>query len=288
MISIIVPAHDEGTLIEAALRQLIAGARPGEIEVLVVCNGCQDDTEARARSVGGPVRVLTTRVASKAHALNIGDEEARGFPRFYVDADVLIDMPAIRMVARALESGAALAAAPRATVDARGASWAVRAYYRVWTALPYFDASMIGSGVYALSSEGRRRFDRFPEIIADDEFVRRLFLPSERQRVSGCQFVIRPPSRLRGVIRDKTRSRLGLYQLERRFPPAGNGPGVRLGEAVIGVLKRPSTWCSLPLYALVASITRVRARRRAALGDFDGWERDWSSRPLRVPLPKEP
>ena len=288
MISIIVPAHNEGTLIDVALRHLTAGARPGEIEVLVVCNGCEDDTEARARSIGEPVRVLTTRVASKTHALNIGDEEARGHPRFYVDADVLIDMPAIRSVARVLESGEALAAAPCAFVDSSEASWAVRAYYRVWTALPYFDASMIGSGVYALSNEGRKRFGRFPEIIADDEFVRRLFLPSERQRVAGCRFRIRPPSRLRGVIRDKTRSRLGLYQLERRFPSNGHGPGGRLGEAVLGVLKRPSMWCSLPIYALVASITRVRARRRAALGDFDGWERDWSSRPLRHPLPKGP
>jgi glycosyltransferase involved in cell wall biosynthesis len=287
MISVVVPAHNEGTLIETALRHLVAGARPGEIEVLVVCNGCEDDTEARARSVGEPVRVFTTRVASKARALNIGDDEASGFPRFYVDADVLIDMPAIRMVAAVLESGAALAAAPCAFVDARDASWAVRAYYRVWTTLPYFDASMIGSGVYALSSEGRRRFDRFPDLIADDEFVRRLFLPSERQRVSGCRFAIRPPSRLRGVIRDKTRSRLGLYQLDRRFP-AAHPARTRLGPAAIAVLKRPGTWPGLPLYAVVASITRMRARRRAAAGNFDGWERDWSSRPLRAQFPKEP
>jgi len=285
MISVIVPALNEGSLIEAALRRLTDGARSGEIEVIVVCNGCVDDTETRARSYGAPVRVFTTNVASKTAAINIGEENARGFPRFYVDADVRIDVAAIREVAATLLEGPALAAAPRAVVDSQNASLAVKAFYRVWTALPYFDESMIGSGVYALSETGRRRFDRFPEIIADDEFIRCQFKREERRRVDGCSFTICTPARLRGVIREKTRSRLGLYQLEGRYPALrhrGNAPR-RLLRAVMALLRRPDAWPSLPVYALVAALARVRARRRAALGDFAGWERDASSRPA-LPL----
>jgi glycosyltransferase involved in cell wall biosynthesis len=281
LISIIVPAHDEAALIQECLRGLTAGAHAGGLEVIVVCNGCSDDTEARARAFGGLVRVLATDVASKTRALNLGDEEARGFPRFYVDADVALDRTAIEQVARALREGPALAAAPTARVDARYASWPVRAYYRVWTALPYFDGAMIGSGVYALSEEGRRRFGRFPDVIADDEFIRRQFLPGERRRVEGCYFTIRPPSRLRGVIREKSRSRLGLYQLGRRHPALAQGAvHLRAAKAGAALLARPDIWPSLPVYLLVAAITRWRARRRALLGDFVGWERDATSRPL--------
>lgn len=281
MISVIIPAHNEEALIESCLRRLTEGARDGELEVLVACNGCLDETEALARSFGPPVRVLSTNVASKTRALNLGDDEARGFPRFYVDADVSLDLAAVRTVAALLVDGRAFAAAPRARIDSQHASWAVRSFYRVWMALPYFDESMVGSGVYALSEEGRRRFDRFPEIIADDEFIRRQFAPDERRRVDDCTFAIRPPSRIRGVIREKTRSRLGLYQLTSRFPSLVHPQRApeRLRRVAAVLLGRPSIWPSLPVFACVAAIARFRARRRAARGDFSGWERDASSRP---------
>ena len=84
---------------------------------------------------------------------------------------------------RASPSGGALAAAPVMDVDLRGSSLAVRAYYRVWMRLPYVRDGMIGVGVYALSEEGRRRFGEFPEVIADDGYVRMLFGSGERIRV---------------------------------------------------------------------------------------------------------
>src|SRR4030095_14237372 len=100
--------HDEATLIEGCLRDLTAGAPPGELEVIVVCNGCTDDTEARARAFGDPVRVISTETASKALALNLGDEAARGFPRFYVHADLEVDRVAIVRGARGLDWGPSL------------------------------------------------------------------------------------------------------------------------------------------------------------------------------------
>ena len=66
--------------------------------------------------------------------------------------------------------------------------WAVRAFYEVWSKLPYCRSGMIGSGVYALSEEGRRRFGRFPDITADDAFVRLHFKPAERRTVESCRF----------------------------------------------------------------------------------------------------
>ena len=70
------------------------------------------------------------------------------------------------------------------SIDLRGSSLAVRAYYRIWLRLPYVREGMIGVGVYALSEEGRRRFGEFPEVIADDGYVRMLF---SSERAHSCR-----------------------------------------------------------------------------------------------------
>src|SRR5262245_58336894 len=49
MASVVIPAHNEARVIERGLSSLLEGARPGELEIVVVCNGCTDDTAARAR-----------------------------------------------------------------------------------------------------------------------------------------------------------------------------------------------------------------------------------------------
>jgi glycosyltransferase involved in cell wall biosynthesis len=278
VISVIVPAHDEARVIERSLRALCGGAGPGELEVLVVCNGSSDDTAERARTVPGPIQVIESPVASKTDALNRGDAAARGFPRLYVDADIVLPFRDLQEVTRVLETGEALAAAPRAEIDLGGASAAVRSFYRVWTSLPYFDASMIGAGVYGLSEAGRRRFDRFPEIIADDEFVRRQFAPSERRRVDACSFTIVAPSRLSGVVAIKTRSRLGRLQLERNHPELPGGGGVAGPGTLATVLSRPALWPHVPAYLWVVLVSRRRARRRFAASEFGIWDRDDSSR----------
>ena len=61
-------------MIERCLAAITGGARPGELQVIVVCNGCDDDTAERARRHGEPVSVVETEVASKHVALNLGVE----------------------------------------------------------------------------------------------------------------------------------------------------------------------------------------------------------------------
>ena len=61
---------------------------PDGLDVIVVANGCTDDTAKVAASFGPAVRVLSIPVASKREALVAGDRAARSFPRVYVDADV--------------------------------------------------------------------------------------------------------------------------------------------------------------------------------------------------------
>src|SRR5687767_14075885 len=165
MPSVVIPACNEETVIGRCLMALLDGAAADELEVVVVCNGCSDGTAELARRFGRGVRVLETPVGSKIQSLNMGDAAATRFPRFFIDADVLFPLAALRQVANRLENGV-LAAAPRAQFDLTGCSWAVRAFYEINDRLPSSQEGIGGSGVYALSREGRARIGCFPDLIA--------------------------------------------------------------------------------------------------------------------------
>jgi hypothetical protein len=224
--------------------------------------------------------VLETSRASKTAALNLGDAAVSGFPRFYVDADVTLPLQSIRRIAARLAQGDALAAAPLMQVDLHGSGLGVRAYYRVWIRLPYVREGMIGVGVYALSEEGRRRFAEFPEVIADDGYVRMLFNSGERVRVDDAPVRVYAPERLSDLIRIKTRSRLGRYELRQRFPDlvASERTTKSYGNAMRVIVVRPWLWPAAIVYAAVVVQSRRRAREQFRSFDAYVWERDRSSR----------
>jgi glycosyltransferase involved in cell wall biosynthesis len=262
-ISVIIPAYNEAKVIGRCLSSMLEGAAPGELEIIVACNGCKDDSAGIARSFGPPVRVIELAEASKVAALNAGDAAATSFPRFYVDADIELSIEAIRETAKVLAGGHALAAAPRMEIDDRDRSWLIRAYYRVWTRLPFFDDGMIGTGVYALAEAGRKRFDRFPDVIADDGFVYLQYAPGERVTVRSCSFTVRPPRTLVGLFKIFTRVRAGAHELEARFPELSSRWMVDYGSSLRRVLSSPSLWPAAPVYAAVVVATKLAGRRRA-------------------------
>ena len=104
---VIIPAHNEEGLIARALEVLLADAGPGEFDVVVACNGCTDATADRARqaaaTLGLPVTVLSTPVASKAAAIRAAEAVATGYPRVYLDADVECSTATVRALVSAVE-----------------------------------------------------------------------------------------------------------------------------------------------------------------------------------------
>ena len=277
MISIIIPAHNEATVIGRCLRSLLDGAAPGELEIIVVCNGCQDQTAGVARSFAG-VKVIETATASKSHALNLGDKAASGFPRFFIDADVVLPRASLLAAAKALEDEQTLAAAPRMEVDLSASNGFVRAFYRIWTQLPYFRDGMIGSGAYGLSEAGRRRFDAFPAITADDAFVRLHFTAGERRTLHDCTFRVTAPRTLRGVVKIKTRGHFGNFELNKRYPHLLANNETRHGGALLALFRRPGLWPSLAIYLYVRGASRLLSYHRYRFGDHRHWERDDTSR----------
>jgi len=278
MISVIIPAHNEEKVIGHCLSGLLPGIESGVFEVIVVCNACSDRTAEVVSELSDKITCIAVKKASKTHALNVGDAAACAFPRVYMDADVRMASEDVMKMTGILESGQLLAASPCMKMDMAHASWLVRAYYEIWGALPYCRAGMIGVGVYALSEEGRTRFDKFPDIIADDGYIRLLFSSDERGVVPGVISVVRAPYSLDGLLKIKTRSRLGGYELRKKYPHLFEYDDKDYSSAISDMLGSWHLWPKVLAYLFVNLLSRTRAKSHARRIGFAGWERDESSR----------
>lgn len=264
-------------VIERCLRSVLSDPCPADLEVVVVCNGCSDETAQISREFDDAVTVVETDVPSKSNALNLGDAAATGFPRMYLDADIELGPGALQATFDTIQ-GAVHASAPRPRFDTSGAGLPVRMFYAAWQRVPYFNDSMIGSGVYALSEEGRARFDRFPDIIADDGFARLQFDSSERRSAGSAFFIVRTPLRLKELIGIKSRVLAGTFELHEAYPELVDREEVTKSTGAWYVLLRPHLWPCFTVYALVKRSIRRRVARKSRTGHLAQWDRDESSR----------
>jgi glycosyltransferase involved in cell wall biosynthesis len=279
MISVIIPAYNEGRVIGRLLRRLVASAYPGELDVIVVANGCTDDTVAVATAFGPPVRVLKIASASKPEALAAGDRAAQGFPRVYLDADVEIGAEDLRAMQKELQRPGVLAAAPEREFAMTGRSWVVRWFYDVWTRLPEVRRGLFGRGVIAISEEGHDRVAALQPVIADDLAVSLAFKPDERAIASEARVLIHPPRTFADLLRRRVRVAESTAQIKTTLgmPDPDNTrtqPSNLLSLARTG----PKMTLRVCLFMIVGVAARLRAKRSALLNDYSAWHRDESSR----------
>jgi glycosyltransferase involved in cell wall biosynthesis len=281
--SVLIPAHNEGAVIARCLRHLFAGLDPADLEVVVVCNGCNDETAAIARSSGHPVRVIELDTASKPAALRAGDRLLRTLPRLYLDADVVLTGTTARQVLEHLARDGPVAARPPFRYDTARSSAIVRRYYGARSRVPAVMGSIWGAGVYGLSATGRARFEEHPDVVAEDLFVDQCFDADEIDIVGEESVVVVAPARLRDLLKVRRRAYRGAA--ENRV--ASGRPGRRDVRASSSGSTTPSTLrdllqlCrSLPgaLDATTYASVAVSARLYNALGRSSRWERDESSR----------
>ncbi|MGP3535750.1 glycosyltransferase [Microbacterium sp. RD1] len=273
MTSIVIAAHDEEAVIGRCLDALLAQEpRP---EIVVSANGCTDRTVERATRPG--VTVVDRSAPGKAAALNAGDAVATGFPRIYLDADIVLPTGAVAELAAAVEEGA-LVAVPSRRMDVTGRPWPVRAYVAINSRLPAFRRGLFGRGVIAISREGRARFDGFPEVIADDLFLDAQFGEDERTVVTSFAVVVEAPRTTRDLLNRLARVRRGNAQL-RSVLGESVRPADRWAWLRDVVLPRP--WLALPAVAYV--VLTLLAARRGRRAD-ESWGRDSST---RTPLGEE-
>lgn len=99
MVTMILPAHNEGPVIQASIRGAMEMDYPN-FEVLVLDDGSTDDTYARALELvpeyGGKLQVITQKNGGKSTALNNGISRARGEYVLCTDADSRLEPQTLR------------------------------------------------------------------------------------------------------------------------------------------------------------------------------------------------
>lgn len=276
MISVVIPAHNEESVIGRCLSRLTSGGCADQLQIIVVCNGCSDNTARVAGGFSG-VEVVSIDTASKVAALNAGDQCAKYFPIAYVDADINITSKDLVLAANGL-SHTVHVVAPRMIIDLTGSSWIVKSFYHIWMQLPYFSANhMVGSGVFILSEAGRKRFGLFPNLISDDGYVRSLFDNNERKTVNGSSFTVYAPKDIKNLLKIKTRVRLGNMQVVQLYPHLQVGGENTLKSFIRLLLRKPWLVPQGIVYVCVQWLTKRRSAARLNSQKL-GWDRDNSSR----------
>ena len=99
-----IPAYNEAAVDRSVHRAAVWNNRnSAELEIVVVPNGCRDDTAEIARGFGDGVTVIELEQGSKINALNAGDEACTLFPRVYLDADIELSIDCLARCHDALQ-----------------------------------------------------------------------------------------------------------------------------------------------------------------------------------------
>jgi exopolysaccharide biosynthesis WecB/TagA/CpsF family protein len=272
--AVIIPAYNEAAVIKRTLVPLSRAAVEGYIELVVVCNGCTDNTADLARSVAG-ARVVELEQGSKPAALNAGDAAVTQWPRLYLDADIRISDEAVLAVLDRLAKGDVLVARPDSQYDSRGASPWVRSYYRARNRVPQHKLAMWGAGVYGLNEKGHERFGTFPAITGDDLYVDTQFSPDEKAVVTTDPAVVKTPADAKSLIAIMRRSHRGRAELLADKKGRGarmHNTSLDTAVTVVRSIRGPGSSIDAAVY--LAMVLAARRRNRTPRL----WERDESSR----------
>ena len=166
VISVVIPAHNESAVIGRLLTALLADADPDEFEVIVVPNGCTDDTEAVAKSFGDAVTVVSTPLPSKHAALRLGDAQATPGLARMTWTPTWCSAPTVPLARGRPAQPGVLAAAPERDIPLADRPLIVRWYYDVWLRLPVVRDGLFGRGVIAVSPQAQERIAALPNVTA--------------------------------------------------------------------------------------------------------------------------
>jgi len=213
--SIVIPAHNEENRIRGLLEALCDPSILSTCDIYIVCNGCSDNTFQVAKEYPGFV-VVEISDAGKHLALNEGDRLAGDiYPRLYCDADTLVTASSIGALVDLLTTEDVRAAGPSVRYGDDLSAWTVKLYVRaLQTPLmaKWLDQHLTGRGLYGVSRIGRKQFNSFPPMFADDLFFDSQFDLSEKRVARDAIVTVWVPQKLRTLIVSEVRVLEGNQQ----------------------------------------------------------------------------
>ncbi len=261
--SVIIPANNEALWMSTCLEAIFASVRIEQLQIIVVANGCTDNTADIARRYtvlaeekGWQLDVIELEVGNKLHALNVGDNAALGYLRIYLDADVRVSERLLYQLENALDRDEPAWASGQLQMAA--ASRISRAYARFWSKVPFMAKTVPGAGVFGVNEAGRARWDKFPEIISDDMFVRLHFKARERLSVP-AGYVWPVAEGLRNLVKVRRRQNRGVAQLAELYPQLMKNEDktrAKPAEIVQLALARPIGFCVYTLVSLIVKFSK--------------------------------
>lgn len=273
MMSIIIPANNEAGYIGACLEGLFTQTYDGSVEIIVAANACNDATVEISRSHadkaaarGWRLEVLDIPEGGKPGALDHGDVAATGELRVYLDADVVCAPELLAGLAEVLARPEATYASGQLVV-APAKSWVTRRFADLWSRLPFMTQDVPGAGLFAVNAAGRARWGTFPRIISDDGYVRLLFRPEERVRVS-AHYLWPLVEGFRALVRVRRRQDAGMQEIAEKYPAILKNEGKAPMHARDHVRLFTATPISYLVYVAVILAVRLGARRR-----YGDWRR---------------
>ena len=278
MISIVIPAHNEEQVIGRLLEGVTRGAEPGELEIVVVTNGCTDRTAEVAASFPG-VTVVDSPVASKAVALNLGDATVTGFPRLYLDADIEVDIAA--------RPGGRRPRCAAATPTWRHQSSTSRSPAPPGPSGPSTTCGPASRSCRTTSSAGSTGSPRppgppsttFPDTFADDMFVHSL-VPASRRLASSRPRLRRAPASDLAQPRADPDSDPGRQPARARALFAEAAADIHAGHMreLRRLARRPRMLPHVAVYVGVMVLVKAKARWRNRSKSVGVWDRDTLTR----------
>lgn len=267
MLTVIVPASNEAGLIGQCIEALLAStfAAPTAWQLVIVANGCRDDTAQVARSyeiaasrANVHLIVLELEQGNKLNAINAGEAVADGGALVYVDADVVVEPGLLEQLAEALARPVPTYATGTLKI-ARPRTWITQVYSRFWSRLPFVVEGAAGCGVFAVNRPGRDRWPAFPPIISDDTFVRLHFSPSERINVR-AGFTWPMVEGFRNLVRVRRRQDRGVREIAQLYPElmSNEGKSAVGGKGLLRLAAIDPV--GFFFYGLVAMATKVPVR----------------------------
>ncbi len=278
-ISLIIPAYNEANLLTRTIDYVLGDNELQNCEIIVVCNGCKDnsievltryqkDNQNVLNSKSIVLKVIDEQKPSKTHALNIGMKDAAAENVVLLDADILVSGACIQELVKVLKEKALLALSPAIEFDTGDSSSAVKRYFNVSENSKY-NKELRLSNVIALSAIGRQAVGDFPEVIADDEYLRRQLKFNEYAVLRTHSYAFKTPKDMFNLISVLSRVERGNMQL--------NKIGVHAKENTTGT-QESTSFLDRSIFVVVKLIAKTLAWLQYHFGNNSKWQRDESTR----------